>query len=722
MNRLQNFTKITVSTLFVGTLFIGVCFQFGCRPQQQFYLTERGQWQNHFIDRATAIEFPDVNVRSLSEVCRAAPPLTLANPDPSAMWDLTLEEAIHIALKNSRVIRTLTGVGFSQAGVVGVPGMILQSPGAIRTVYDPALIESDPRFGQEAALAAFDAQFNAGARWTNNHTPGRFSSHRSDVSEFSVGVSQFTAPGTLFFLNHVNRYSNPEVIGTNSLAAWSSHIEGGFVHPLLRGGGIEFNRIAGPGAIPGVYGGVAVARINTDMSLNDFELATRNLVADVEKAYWNLYYAYHRLESVRSGRDAAYQTWLQTMHLAEVGARRGTAQNLAQSEQNYFTFRQQTELAQNNLFRAESAMRYILGLASTDGRLIRPIDDPITAPIRLDWHSILCEALFRSPELRKQKWEIKRRELELTASRNFLLPNLDLEAGYRIAGAGRGLAGSGSAYNSLGTGNYTGWTLGLTASAPFGWRREQATVRNAQLQLARARAILREQELELTHQLADSYRDIHLAFQQMQTTLAAFRAATEEVRAVQSALEADATTLDQLLQAQRRQSEAETGYYSAVIDYNLAIMTLHFRKGSLLEYNNVCLMEGPWPSKAYFDARRRARERDAGHYFNYGFTLPRAVSRGIYMQHQHAHSSMIYETLPTTLPGETIFHGEWDEHPMLLPPTPGTSRIIETDSTLSIPTPVLPRSAGNTPVSFTAPAVETPTSTLTPTRNMRYVR
>ena len=718
MNLLRNFTRIAVSVLFIG-----VCFQFGCRPQQPFYLTERGHWQHHFIDRATNIEFPDVNVRSLSEVCRAAPPLTLANPDPSAMWDLTLEEAIHIALKNSRVIRTLTGVGFSQAGVAGVPGMILQSPGAIRTVYDPALIESDPRFGQEAALAAFDAQFNAGARWTRSDTPGRDGRRsQGDMGMFNVGVSKFTAPGTRFYLDHVNRYdisssATTPMMGTP--ATWTSYVEGGFVHPLLRGGGIEFNRIAGPGNPIGTYGGVAVARINTDMSLNDFEMATRNLVADVEKAYWNLYYAYHRLNSVRSGRDAAYQTWLHTQNRAEVGDRRGSAQNLAQAEQNYFTFRQQTELAQNNLFRAESAMRYILGLTSTDGRLIRPVDDPITAPIRLDWHSILCEALFRSPELRRQKWEVKRRELELTASRNFLLPNLDLEAGYRVSGAGRGLVGTGgdNSYNPF---NHTGWTFGLTASAPFGWRREQAAVRNAQLQLARGRAILREQELELTHQLVDSYRDIHLAFQQMQTTLMAFRAASEEVRAVQSALDADHTTLDQLLQAQRRQSEAETGYYSAVIDYNLAIMTLHFRKGSLLEYNNVCLQEGPWPSKAYFDARRRARERDAGHYFNYGFTLPRAVSRGTYMQHQHAFNSMSYDALPMRQPGETVLPGEWESHPV--PPTPGTMRVIETDSSLSIPTPILPRSTGNTPVSFTTPATATPTSSLTPTRNMRYVR
>ncbi|MCL2710515.1 MAG: TolC family protein [Planctomycetaceae bacterium] len=714
MNHFRYYTKIAISALLIG-----VCFQFGCHPQQSGYFGAKGRWQHHYLDRATQIDYPNVDLGSIPEVSNTYAPLTLENPDPEAMWDLTLEEALHMAMKNSKVIRTLTGVGFSQAGVNGVPGMLLQNPNGIRTVYDPALMESDPRAGQEAALSAFDAQLNAGARWTKSDTPGRSingqsRSFQSDVGTFNLGISKFAATGTQFWLNHVNQYSDPETSGVQ-FSAWSNYLEGGFRHHLLRGGGVEYNRIAGPNNPIGTYGGVAVARINTDMSLNDFEMATRNLVADVEKAYWNLYYAYHRLDSVRSGRDAALQTWRQTNAYNKVGDRRGRAQNLAQAEQNYFTFRSQTEIAQDNLFKAEAALRYILGLASTDGRLIRPIDDPITAPLMLDWQSVYCEALFRSPELRKQKWEIKRRELELCASRNYMLPSLDLEAGYRVSGAGKDLTGSDSAYNSLVGGNYTGWTVGLTASAPFGWRREQAAVRNAELQLTRARAILHEQELELRYQLDDSFRTISLAYQQMQTTLAAFRAASEEVRAVKEAYEFDTATLDLLLQAQQRRANAETGYYSSVIDYNLAIMTLHYRKGSLLEYNNVCLVEGPWPAKAYFDAQRRARERDAGHYFNYGYRMPGVVSRGTYAQHQNGFNSMAYEELPMVQPSEESNY----PMPMPPPPQPGTMRTIETDATFSIPTPVLPRPSENTPVSYTAPA-PAPTSTLTPARH--YVR
>jgi outer membrane protein TolC len=720
MNRFRAITTFAVSLLIAG-----ICCQFGCRPQQPLYLTEKGRWQSHYLDKATKIEFPNVDLPSLPEVCQTTAPLTLDNPDPAAMWDVTLEEAIQMALKNSKVIRTLSGVGFSQAGVSGVPSALLQSPGSVRTVYDPALAESDPRTGPEAALSAFDAQLNMGSRWTKSDTPYRYGNGtagvQGDVGQFDIGISKYAATGTQFYINHVDQYN---VGGAGSTpVTWSSYLEGGFRHRLLQGGGVEFNRIAGPTGTPGMYSGVAVARINTDMALSDFEMATRNLVADVERVYWNLYYAYRRLDSVRAGRDAALQTWRQTKTHADVGSARGRAYQLAQAEQNYFTFRQQTELAQNNLFKAESAMRYILGLTVSDGRLIRPIDDPITAPIQLDWHNVQCEALFRSPELRKLKWTVKQRELELTASKNFLLPQLDLDAGYRISGAGKDLLvpdnSRSNAYGSLTGGNYTGWSVGLTASAPFGWRRELAGVRNAKLNLTKHIALLHEQEVELTHQLADSFREISSAYQQMQTTYASYLAATEEVRAVQNAYEAETITLDQLLQAHRRRSEAETGYYSSVVDYNLSIMTLHYRKGSLLEFNNVCLSEGEWPAKAYFDAKRRARERDAGHYFNYGYTLPGIVSRGAYRQHQHGYNSTAYDILPTVLPGEDIY----DTTPPPAPSTNGILKVIDTDSTTTvIPTPVLPKPGGTAPVSFTTPDVATPTSTLTPSRNMRYVQ
>ena len=71
---------------------------------------------------------------------------------------------------------------------------------------------------------------------------------------------------------------------------------------------------------------------------------------------------------------------------------------------------------------AERRLRLILGMEINDGKLIRPSDDPAQASILYDWDRASGEAISRREEIRRQRWEIKQRELELLANRNFLKP------------------------------------------------------------------------------------------------------------------------------------------------------------------------------------------------------------------------------------------------------------------------------------------------------------
>ena len=80
-----------------------------------------------------------------------------------------------------------------------------------------------------------------------------------------------------------------------------------------------------------------------------------------------------------------------------------------------------------------------MGIGATDGRLIRPKDEPTTAKVAFDWCDVLNEGLARSVELRQQKWIVKQHELDLIAAKNFLLPKLDLDAQYRWLGLGNDL-------------------------------------------------------------------------------------------------------------------------------------------------------------------------------------------------------------------------------------------------------------------------------------------
>jgi Outer membrane efflux protein len=169
-------------------------------------------------------------------------------------------------------------------------------------------------------------------------------------------------------------------------------------------------------------------------------------------------------------------------------------------------------------------------------------------------------------------------------------------------------------------------------SMPIGFRRELSGVRHHELLIARERAILQDLELEVSHQLGDAIRDVDNYYGISGTNFNRRVASEKEVQAVDAAYQADRVTLDLLLDAQRRRAEAESAYYRSLIDYNKAIMNVHYRKGSLLDYDGVYLAEGPWPGKAYFDALREARKRDASMYLDYGFTRPNVVSQGPYQQ------------------------------------------------------------------------------------------
>jgi outer membrane protein TolC len=636
----------------------------GCAPQQPFYCREDGDL-SHYLDVATQIEYPDVEEPSLCEVQNTLAPLTLKNTENYEIWDLPLSEVIHITLCNSQVMRQ----AFVQR--IGAPpdtiSRTLVTPGVIQTSYDPALVETVTGLsvgspfqgsGPEAALSEFDAQLDANVFWTKTRQPqnrpdanpiiGQIfpSILAQDSANSSLGISKTTAVGTEFAFRNITSYesNNIPIASRPLISAWNTNLEASFVHPLLQGGGAQYNRIAGPfsfdqyaSGFGNPIDGVMIARIRTDQTLADFEGGVRNLMRDAEQAYWELYFTYRDLEARKMGRDSALETWKKTHALYLTGTRGGSADREAQARSQYFLFRGQVEQALTEVFRAENRLRYIMGLSMSDGRLIRPSDEPTTARVAFDWSGIHIEALTRRVEVRKQKWEIKRRELELIAARNLLLPRVDAVGQYRWLGLGDELINQGdaafnqpgsSAFGVLTSGQFQEWQLGLQASIPIGFRRELSSVRHHELLIARDRALLQDLELEISHQLGNSIRDIDLGYGLTQTNFNRRVAAEAEVLAVQAQYQFQQVTLDLLLDAQRRRAEAESAYYRSLVDYNQAIMNVHFYKGSLLDYDGVFLAEGPWPGKAYFDAMRQARKRDAGLYMDYGYTRPNVVSRG----------------------------------------------------------------------------------------------
>ena len=635
----------------------------GCRARKQpFVACSDGVACDPYVEAAGAIEYPAVNQCSLSEcdeTIDSLAPRLISSGEPAAYRDVTLAEVVQLALANSTVLSDLGGA-------------VIRSPDLTRTVHDPSITETDATRGIEAALSAFDAQFQSSFFFENNDRAinneffgGGTRILTQDTGVFQSQIIKRSVTGTELSARQIIEFDSNNAPGNAFISAWTTKLEAEVRHPLLQGSGMEFNRIAGPDSDPGTYNGVLLARVATDIELSDFEIAVRNYVSNVENAYWDLYFAYRDLDAKIAARDAALDTWRRVRALYDVGRRGGEAEKEAQAREQYYRFQEEVQNAlsgrlfdgtrtgngsQGGTFRgnggvhvAERRLRRLMNLPAADGELLRPSDEPVLAAITFDWYQVAGEAVTRRAELRRQKWNIRRRELELIASKNHLLPSLDAVGRYRFRGFGDDLLDSSSdgvmrfdnAYDDMLTGDFQEWQVGLELDVPIGFRRAHTAVRNAELLLARERALLCDSQSEVVHDVASSIAEVDRAYETALTSYNRLVASREQLAAVAAAFENDKVPLDLLLDAQRRLAEAESRYYRTLAEHVVAIKNVHFSKGTLLEYDGVFLAEGPWPGKAYQDAAERESRRGRRRSLNYASSKAPVVSHGVFDQHPH---------------------------------------------------------------------------------------
>ncbi|MGI9470729.1 MAG: TolC family protein [Rubripirellula sp.] len=522
-------------------------------------------------------------------------PITLKRPedfDSVVYRNMTLEEAIHLALENGEVLRQLGGT-------------ILTDPQQILTEQTIPLAETDPQSGIEAALSAFDAQLYAFGKWQNNDRRfnnrffgGGSTSFKQDTHDYVLQMSKYTATGAQIALRSITDYDANNATGNLTPSAWQTQIHAEMRQPLMQGGGLTFNRIAGPGAEPGIYNGVLIAKVNNDLTSAEFRQQLRDYVSDVITAYWNLYFAYRDLDSKRDALERSQTTW-QSFQAQKTSNRRSGSDE-AMAREQYYRFKSEVNDAissRTGVQARERDLRLLIGIQITDGSLIRPADEPNEAPLVFDWDSISIEAIQLRSELQQTRLLVKRSEMELLAAKNFLMPELDLVSIYRIRGLDKHLAGNNSAFKELATTDYQEYEASLELRLPVGFRQAHAAVRNARFVVARQQTLLREQERRILRDLTNEVVECDRAYAQMQTNMNRYLAATDALEAMEANRRVGLPiSLVELLDAQRRASEAQSKYYLSLAQYAISTKDVQFQKGTLLHATQLMILDQPSPS------------------------------------------------------------------------------------------------------------------------------
>ncbi|MEZ6136793.1 MAG: TolC family protein [Pirellulaceae bacterium] len=653
----------------------------GCSPTQPFFVP-RDESLANYLGQSLDIEYADVHVESLPEATQAHVPFGASNL-PTDFIDLSLEDCISIALQNTKIIRVVGGTN-SQSGSVNT-ALLSANAGQMPSIYDPALTAATantqplaidnqgnriaPRGaaranqvgGVEDALSEFDAQasmilgYNTTDRPRNVGQGNVFNPQLFQAVDANAqaALSKRLATGTIATARFTTVYSRNNVpasgnqlgstnFGRSVPSDYTSALELQVTQPLMRGRGTLVNRIP-----------VILARINEDLAVHDFEANIRRLLKDVEDAYWDLHCGYRAFDAAKVSRDSALDLWRVAYARNKIGGNT-PPEAVAQAKSLYYQFEGQlrSSLLGNTtqgfdprgLYGREQVLREKMGWGPTDGRLIRPSDEPNIARVNFEWCDIVAEGLTRNTELRRHKFAIKQRELELISAKNQILPQLDWSGTYRFLGVGDQFAAadrSGLNFPNPGSNSLEGLTDGdfqeigmrleFTPQA-VGKRRQLANIQRGHLEIKKTQEELREKEVALVNELSTAWRDIESMFGQIQINGQQWASSEEEIAVYNDKIAGDVgelgQLLDNLLRAEERRARAQLNYFQSVCRYNQALVHMHFLKGSLMDLNNIQLGEGAWVEKAYWDAEERARERASGIYFDYGYTRPAVVSNG----------------------------------------------------------------------------------------------
>jgi outer membrane protein TolC len=503
------------------------------------------------------------------------PPQTVAaNERRAAVWELSLDEAIRIALANSEVIRTLAGTTAVASGAtIFDPAINNTQIDQERANFDPTLESNNRFFRSELPDAKFQLHPITGRPidifFPQNPTHG-FRSDTGVQKKFISGATarvdvnveqRDTQVGTLLPLN-------PQTTAGTSLS---------LNQPLLQGAGAAANLAP-----------ILIARIDTERSFFQLKDSVQELVRGTIEAYWQLSFAqvdvWAREQQVAQGREALGRAE------ARLATGSGNEAEVAQSLVSYETFRANLIAARAKRLTREAALRNIMGVPPADDRVIVPATPASTRRLNTEWDQILALAEEYRPDLVELKLVLEADEQQLVISRNNALPRLDGVALYRWNGLeGRTPGGT----RLLADGEFTDWELGVNFSVPLGLRRERAIVRQTELVLTRDRANLDQALHAAAHTLAESYRNLDEHYEQYVAFARVREAARTNVEQQLARLREGFrdVLLVNVLQSITDWGNAVSNENQALVLYNTELANLERETGTILESHGVRFWE-----------------------------------------------------------------------------------------------------------------------------------
>lgn len=323
------------------------------------------------------------------------------------------------------------------------------------------------------------------------------------------------------------------------------------------------------------------SRLDTEMSLYELQGAAEALVAQIEQAYWEVILAGRRLDIYQQSLAIAKQQVAEAAERIKVGSL--AESELAAAEAEAAGRYQQLVAAQGTLAKARlSLLRLVNPGGQVDWQAELAVSEMPELPDMTvgEVASHVALALAKRPDLNQARLMVQRRGLEVTRTKNGLLPKLDL-----FVSLGGSRYSSSFAANE--TANDTAYAGGLTLELPLANRAAKAQHAAAGWSLEQANAALANMEQLVQVDVRSAHVDVEQAGAQVRAADATCRLREKTSALEQEKFRLGRSTTLLVAQAQRDLLASQIAQAEAVVGVRKAFLDLYRLEGSLLAYRGI---------------------------------------------------------------------------------------------------------------------------------------
>ena len=462
-------------------------------------------------------------------------------PPPPSRMDLDVEGVRELALVNNL-------------------GLKVQrfAPHIAREVYDEERAKFD---------AVFHTSIRAARERFGGTRPGSVTESRGVVVE--PGITLPLRTGGSVSIGLPLTYDKTEYNAFPDEELHSTVLNFSYTQPLLRNAGRDVNMAS-----------ICVARLQTRQEEARTKLFAIRVLANAERAYWELYAAEKEVEIRRRQYEMALKQQAQAERMVEEGAMPGI--EVVRAKAGVARRVEGVIIAETVRKRRERALKVILNVEDMpvdSGTVLFVTSDPTPLGLDLDRQKLMCQAVANRMEMLELELQVAIDEVTLNVDRNRTLPNLALEFNYSFRG--RSTDSLFTAIDRIQTDEIGDIGIGITFDQPIGRRAARARLRQSLLARGRTLADKRRQAQAIHQEVLDAVdqleqdwlrvlaakRDVHLSGETYKGEQRQFQLGT---RTTTEVLEA----LDFLADAQTREVQALAAYQSSLVELAFATGTV----------------------------------------------------------------------------------------------------------------------------------------------------